>query len=105
VPEPAEVNASVRLAVSGPDTTISWDDLPGPFNVYRGSITSGTPFAYNQGCFNPSGPIVDQSAVDSLAPPPAAGFFYFVTRVDRCRESIPGRDSEGTPVTNPQTCP
>lgn len=105
VPEPAEVNASVRVAQNGPDATISWDDLPGSFNVYRGSIASGTPFAYNQACLNATGPTLEQSTVDSLAPPMSAGFFYFVTRVDRCRESIPGRDSAGAPVPNPHPCP
>jgi hypothetical protein len=105
VAEPAEVNASLRVSASGSDANLAWDDLPGPFNVYRGTIAGGAPFIYNQGCFTTAGPIPVQAATDSLTPPLGTVFYYLVTRVDQCRESIPGRDSAGTPIPNPNACP
>ena len=105
VPEPAEVNDSVRLSQSGATATIGWTDQPGPFNAYRGARGTGTPFAYNQICLDPGFPAPGPSLADSVAPPVGTVFFYLLTRVDRCRESIPGRDSTGAPIPNSLPCP
>jgi hypothetical protein len=48
VPEPAEVNNSLRLAKGSGTTTLTWNHLPGPFNVYRGSKDPTTAWSYNR---------------------------------------------------------
>jgi hypothetical protein len=106
VAEPPEVNDSLRLTQSGADADLGWDDLPGPFNVYRGEFGIGgeVPFIYNHACFNAGGPLAVQGTTDTETPPVGWVFYYLVTRVDQCRESIPGRDSAGTPIPNAHAC-
>lgn len=97
----AEVNDSVALSESG--TQISWNDPPGDYNVYRGTKTIGSPWSFNQVCLASR---VSGSSVPDLDTPPATTmFFYLVTRLDACGESIPGRDSSGAPEPNPSPCP
>ena len=100
---PRAVNGSVRLVRDGSGTTISWTDPPAPYSVYRGTRTDGSPWSFNQTCLAPR--IGTSSATDSGNPPALTVFFYLVTRVDACGESIPGRDSNGTPEPNPSPCP
>jgi hypothetical protein len=82
-------------------TTISWNDDPGPFNVYRGLRTSQSSWSYNQTCFAPgvTGPVTDTEtpAADSM-------FFYLVTRQTSCGESVSGHASDGTPIPNNNPC-
>ena len=100
---PPAVNGSVRLAGNESATTISWTDAPGPYNVYRGTRSGGSPWAYNQTCHDSH--IIASSATDSGNPSIGSVFFYLVTRVDACGESIPGQDSGGQPNPNPSPCP
>jgi hypothetical protein len=100
---PPVVNGSVRLAKGGPGTTISWTDPPGPYGVYRGTRSGGSPWAYNQTCHDSH--IAASSATDSEYPSIDTMFFYLVTRVDACGESIPGQGSSGQPNPNPSPCP
>jgi hypothetical protein len=102
-PVPPAVNASVRLAGDGSGTTISWSDAPGPYSVYRGTRSGGSPWAWNQTCHDSH--IVAASATDSDNPPIGTMFFYLVTRIGACGESIPGQDSGGQPNPNPAPCP
>jgi hypothetical protein len=99
---PAAVG-TVSLAGDASGTTISWTDLPGPYSVYRGTKSGGSPWAYNQTCHDSH--IAATSATDSESPPMGTTFFYLVTRVNACGESIPGRDSLGQPIPNPFPCP
>ena len=103
--EAAEVDDSLRVAGVGASSTISWTDSPGPFNIYRGTIIPGEPFAYNQGCLNPGAPRAVASFTDELPPPPGTAFFYLVTRTNQCGESIPGRASDSIPIPNNNACP
>jgi hypothetical protein len=100
---PRAVNGSVRLVRGGSGTTISWTDTPGPYSVYRGTRSGGSAWAYNQTCHDSH--IAASSAADSIDPSTGTMFFYLVTRVDACGESIPGRDSGGQPNPNPSPCP
>jgi hypothetical protein len=102
---PVPLPAVGRLGLAGGEsgTTISWTDLPGPYNVYRGMRSGGSPWAYNQTCHDPH--ITASSAADSENPPVGSMFFYLVTRVDACGESISGRDSVGQPIPNSSHCP
>ena len=79
---------------------ITWNDAPGPYNVYRGSRTSG--WSYDQTCFAPDVP----GAVTDAAPPdPGQMLYYLVSRRSACGESIIGRDSYGVPDPNTHPCP
>jgi hypothetical protein len=100
---PPAVDASVRLARGGSGTTISWTDAPGPYSVYRGTRSGGAPWAYNQACHDSH--IAASSATDSENPSSGTMFFYLVTRLDACGESIPGQNSGGQPNPNPSPCP
>ncbi len=100
---PLEVNDTLSLSDDGSQTTISWIDPPADYSVYRGTRTDGTPWSYNQQCLSPR--IGTSSATDPDVPPVGSMFFYLVTRVDACGESIPGRDSGGTPNPNDNPCP
>jgi hypothetical protein len=93
----------VSLAGDGSGTTIRWTDPPGPYNVYRGMRSGGFPWAYNQTCHDSH--VAVSSATDSENPPIGSMFFYLVTRVDACGESIPGQDSGGQPNPNSSPCP
>lgn len=100
---PSAVNGSVRLARGGSGTTISWTDSPGPYSVYRGTRSGGSPWAYNQTCHDSH--IAAPSATDSENPSIGTMFFYLVTRIDACGESILGQNSGGQPNPNPSPCP
>ncbi len=100
---PPAVNDSVRVVGDGSGTTISWTGLPGPYNVYRGARSGGSPWAFNQTCHDSR--IAASSVPDSDNPPIGSMFFYLVTRLDACGESIPGQDSGGQPNPNPAPCP
>jgi hypothetical protein len=100
VPPPA-VNDTLAFDAAG--TTLSWNDPPGNWNVYRGSGTVGTPWAFNQVCFDPHK--ATSSSTDASSPPLNTFFFYLVTRVNACGESSPGTDSAGNPRPNPAPCP
>jgi uncharacterized repeat protein (TIGR03803 family) len=97
------VNDSVRVGQGGVSAAITWNDLPGTFNVYRGTMAPGTPWAYNQVCLSSS--IVVMNATDAATPPLSNGFFYLVTRVGACGESIPGTNSAGQIIPNNSPCP
>jgi hypothetical protein len=100
---PPEVHDSLSLSDDGAQTTLTWNDPPGGYNVYRGTRTDGTPWTYNQQCLSPR--IETSTATDPDVPPVGSMFFYLVTRVDACGESIPGRDSGGNPNPNNNPCP
>jgi hypothetical protein len=98
---PPAVNDTLAFDAAG--TTLSWNDPPGNWNVYRGSGTNGTPWAFNQVCFDPHK--ATSSSTDASSPPLNTFFFYLVTRVNACGESSPGTDSAGNPRPNPAPCP
>jgi hypothetical protein len=102
-PLPPAVNDSVRLVRDGSGTTISWIDPPGPYSVYRGTRSGGSPWSYSQTCHDSH--IAASSATVSEDPSIDTMFFYLVTRVGACGESIPGQDSGGQPNPNPSPCP
>jgi hypothetical protein len=87
---------------SGGEAIIRWDDGPGPFNVYRGTLETGSAWAYNQQCLAAG---VSSPATDSGISDPGALSFYLVTRRPVCGESSPGRDSSGRPIPNLHPCP
>ena len=96
---PPELNDSVAFGSDG--TTLSWDDPPGAYNVYRGLRTN--PWTYDQVCLQPH--VAGSSVSDVTEPGPGEIFFYLVTRLDACGESTPGKDSSGATRPNPAPCP
>ncbi len=98
-----EVNDSLRVGEGGSSSAITWNDLPGPYNVYQGSRVDGAVWSYDQTCL--AAGISVMSASDAAVPTVSTVFFYLVTRVNACGESIPGRDSGGLPIPNNSPCP
>ena len=86
-------------------STISWtESIPGPFNVYRGSMRPYQPFAYNQTCFDYG--VSGSSTSDMRRPAPGTGFFYLISRTETpCSESTVGQNSAGADRPNPLVCP
>ena len=103
----AAVGYSVRVThdVQTDTTTIRWTETePGPFNVYRGSRTSGVPWTYNQGCLAHGEP--GPNTTETLTPAPGVTFFYLVSRQNPgCLESSLGQDSSGAERPNGSACP
>jgi hypothetical protein len=101
------LGATLRVTYNKPThtSTLSWTEaIPGPFNVYRGSLTAGAAFAYNQSCFDYAVP--GASSADMLTPRPGRLFFYLVSRKQvPCSESNVGQDSLGADRPNPLVCP
>ena len=100
---PSEINDSVMLDAGGSGATISWTDPPGLYNVYRGTRSEGAPWAYNQTCHDSH--LAASSTTDSENPSIGMMFYYLITRVDACGESIPGEDSDDHPIPTPAPCP
>jgi len=89
------------MTIAGTLATVAWNDLPGPYNAYRGTIDPGP---YDQSCMNLIAPISGSSVTDDVTPAPNDTVYYLVTRVDQCRESTPGSDSTGTTRPNDFPC-
>ena len=103
VPPPAVINNSVRADKTPTDTTIAWNDPPGSYSVYRGSMFGGSAWSYTQTCL--SGRVSGNSAPDTGVPAPGQLFYYVVSRVDACGESSLGTNSAGVPRPNGAPCP
>ena len=104
VAEPFEIDGSLRMAKgAGGSARVNWGDAPGPYNVYRGTNGPGATWLYDQTC------LVHETAgttvADSMNPPVNTLFYYLVSRVNACRESILGRDSTGAAIPNDNPCP
>ena len=98
---PPPVNDTLAFDTAG--TTLSWNDPPGNWNVYRGSRATGAAWAFDQVCFDPHN--ATSSTLDASSPPLETVFFYLVSHVNACGESGLGNDSSGTPRPNPAPCP
>ncbi len=102
--EPLEIDGTLRIAKGGGGSAeISWGDAPGPYNVYRGSNGPGAAWRYDQTCLVHETPLTIVN--DSGTPPPNTLYYYVVSRVNVCRESILGTDSTGAAIPNNNPCP
>ncbi len=103
VAEPAPINNSVRVNKTPTNSTITWSDAPGGYDVYRGSKSTGSAWSYNQNCMGevPSG---QSSATDTNNPTLGSFYYYLVTRKDQCRESSLGTNSSGATRPNNSPC-
>jgi hypothetical protein len=90
------------LAKTPTDTTISWSDPPGLYNVYRGENGAAGPWQYNQTCL--ASHVAGSSAQDTEIPGEGQFFFYVLSRVDACGESSLGTDSSGLERPNLSPC-
>ena len=101
-PRPTVINDSVRVDKTPTNATISWNDPPGLYNLYRGSRTGGVLWNYDQTCGSPG--FAGSSAQDAGNPLPGELFYYLVSRVNSCSESSLGTDSAGVPRANGSSC-
>jgi hypothetical protein len=101
VAQPPELDNSVHLAKSPTDTTFTWNNVGGPYNVYRGTI--GRPWPFDHACFASN--LTSAGTVDAAVPSIGAGFYYLVSRMDQCRESSLGTYGTGTERPNASPCP
>jgi hypothetical protein len=78
-------------------TTIAWptEVVAGPFNVYRGTITTGSAFAYNQTCF---ANMTSSPTPDPAVPASMTTYYYLVTRKTSCGESGLGEQRPDRPA-------
>jgi len=97
-PTPVEVGWSLSLSGGGVPL-VSWGDggVPGPFRVYRGWIRPYLGWEYNHQSIAVAQ--MTTTLVDQDEPGPMTLYYYLVTRVG-CGESVPGRDSSGSPIPN-----
>ncbi len=105
-PDPGEVGATVQVTRPGGQTGIAWGAVPSVvrYNVYRGYLTQGNPWLYNQQCLAASVPIT--TAPDPLDPRINTMFYYLASSYcGSGLESVLGRDSTGSPIPQPFTCP
>jgi hypothetical protein len=104
VNQSAPVGPTVTASQSGPTTTITWtESLAGPFNVYRGSITSGAGFSYNHSCY--ANGVPGPSVTDSSNPTPGKLWYYLISRQQTpCGESNLGQDGSGADRPNAYAC-
>jgi hypothetical protein len=103
VPPPAAINDSVRADKTPTNTTLTWNDPPGSYNVYRGFLSSGAAWSYNETCLSTG--LIGGSAPDTAVPLPDELFYYLVSRADACGESSLGVDSAGATRPNNSPCP
>jgi Thrombospondin type 3 repeat len=101
VPPPLVINDSVRVDKTPTDSTITWNDPSGFYNVYRGTKGTG-PWSYDQTCMSTG--ISGNAALDTNIPLPNHLFYYLVSREDTCSESSLGSNSAGTPIPNTSAC-
>ena len=85
---PDRVASTLRLNKSGPTTAVlKWlHAFQGPtYNVYRGTLGGGLPFAYNETCFDTEN--AAWTVNDGAVPTPGNGFYYIVGSRNTCGES------------------
>ncbi|HEX4824178.1 MAG TPA: thrombospondin type 3 repeat-containing protein [Candidatus Polarisedimenticolaceae bacterium] len=102
--QPVGDTVLVSQGLSGTAITWSAETEPGPFNVYRGSLTTGSAWSYNQVCFAYLDPAT--TVTDTAVPAPGMVFYYLVTRDEgTCTESSLGQESNGSQRPNDAYCP
>ena len=99
---PAAVGNSVNLSKSGTTSSVQWSDLPGPFNVYRGSRT-GAGWSYDHTCFESN--LAAPPSTDASVPSSGTAYYYLVSRDGACAESSLGTNSAGNDIPNANPCP
>jgi hypothetical protein len=100
---PVPVNDSLRLQPGAGGTSLTWQDDPGPYSVYRGAFPTGLSWTGALSCL--SGSVTTPSVIDASVPASGALQWYLVTRKGSCGESIAGVRSDGTPIVATPSCP
>jgi hypothetical protein len=86
----------VHLAWTAPAGALS-------HSLYRGTRTSGQPWAVNQTCL--ASGLAAPEADDAAVPSPGTSFFYLAAGRNACGQGLIGRTSAGAPRPNPAPCP
>ncbi len=105
-PAPTEVGSTLIVTRVAGQTMVTWSAVPGAglYNLYRGYLTQGVSWSYDQQCLESAQPMT--TAVDSLDPRAFTLFYYLVSNFcPGVAESALGRSSAGTIAPQPYTCP
>jgi hypothetical protein len=91
---PGQVGNSLRLDKSG-GGHLKWarGTQGHVSNVYRGTITPGQAFSYNEVCFGSELPGIETN--DASAPPAGTVYYYVVSAKNSCGESATGKNNLG----------
>jgi hypothetical protein len=100
---PSGVGATVRPGTSSDE--LVWEPGAATFawNVYRGTVDAGAPFAFGHLCHERHSP--DPATTDSGVPQNGAWFYYLVSAWNSCGESDLGSASDGTVRPKGPACP
>jgi ELWxxDGT repeat protein len=104
--EPWALNlGEVRSVGFTSGSQLAWGAIAGSngYNVYRGSVSSGATFSYNEQCA--ANRLTSPAWGDPASPAAGQLFYYLVTSVSAGVESTPGEDSSGNPRPLPNSCP
>ena len=104
-PPPVEVGGSIVVTRPSGQTSIQWGAVPGAglYNVYRGYVTDGNGWLYDQQCLGAG--VAATSSQDQLEPRSFTLFYYLVSNKCGTSESLLARDSSGSEVPQPFGCP
>ena len=105
-PAPPEVGSSLLVSQQSGQTILTWGAAPGVgmYNVYRGYLTTGNLWLYNQQCLSAQVPAT--TAMDPLDPRSFTVFYYLVSnKCPGASESALGRDWQLIPTPQPFPCP
>jgi hypothetical protein len=102
IPEP--VGNTLVLDKAGPDVTMTWNNVPQGHasNVYRGNFSTAGTWPYDEICLITEA--LDGQGIDNTDPLPDEGFYYFVTAVNSCGESVMGQFVTAGPVNPASAC-
>jgi len=101
---PSKVGSTLKMSKSGNSVTLTWlHAYQAPtYNVYRGTLGGGHPFAYNETCFNTEN--TARSVTDGAVPTPGNGFYYIVSSRNICGESAAVTNGQNVDHTPSATC-
>ncbi len=100
---PGAIDGSLRVAADG--TTIRWDARADAeaYDLYKGRIPPGEPFAYAHTCFALG--LAAPQAADPLVPLPGEAFYYLAAAKNCFGEGSLGNASSGAARPGPDACP
>ncbi|HEV8701323.1 MAG TPA: thrombospondin type 3 repeat-containing protein [Candidatus Polarisedimenticolia bacterium] len=99
---PGQIDDSLGLGPAPDD--LAWSPVPqaAAFNVYRGALFIGLPFAYDHACLVAR--TTGTTAADPEMPGAQQGFYYLVSGWNSCGERPLGSDSAGVILPNSSAC-
>ena len=102
IPDP--IGNTLDINRVGGDVVLTWTHVSQGHaaNVYRGNFSVAGTWPYDEVCLFTE--ILNGQGIDNDSPLPNAGFYYFVTAVNSCGESVMGQYVTAGPVNPPVAC-